>query len=184
MSETQTLLRNFGQVYDNPILLDKTVTEPVCEGFNIALASFQALYIQYQKHHFVVEGAEFYQLHEFFSESYEQVQEHIHEIGERLDGLGGVPVATFSKLAELCAIEQEPDGVFSNRQMVENDLKAEQAMINLIRRQAAQAESLGDRATRYLYEQILLKTEERAYHLSHFLAHDSLTLGFVQPARN
>jgi starvation-inducible DNA-binding protein len=184
MSETQALLRNFGHVYDNPILLDHSVTAPVCEGFNVTLASFQALYLQYQKHHFVVDGAEFYSLHEFFSESYEDVQEHVHEIGERLDGLGGVPVASFSKLAELCCFEPESDGVYSCRQMVENDLKAEQAMISLIRRQASQAESLGDRATRYLYEKILLKTEERAYHLAHFLAKDSLTLGFVQPAQN
>lgn len=66
--------------------------------------------------------------------------------------------------------------------MVENDLTAEQAIIQLLRRLAAQAESLGDRATRFLYEKILLETEERAYHLAHFLAHDSLTLGFVQPA--
>ncbi|MBF2065771.1 MAG: DNA starvation/stationary phase protection protein [Calothrix sp. C42_A2020_038] len=180
MSETQTILRNFGDVCDNPILLDKSITTPVCEGFNVVLASFQALYLQYQKHHFVVEGAEFYSLHEFFNESYEQIQGHVHEIGERLDGLGGVPVASLTKLAELCCFEQEPDGVFSCRQMVENDLKAEQAIISLIRRQASQAESLGDRATRYLYEQILLKTEERAYHLAHFLAKDSLTLGFVQ----
>ncbi|KAF3888844.1 MULTISPECIES: DNA starvation/stress protection protein DpsA [Nostocales] len=184
MSETQTVLRNFGHVYDNPVLLDKSVTEPVCEGFNVLLASFQALYLQYQKHHFVVEGAEFYSLHEFFNESYGQAQEHVHDIGERLDGLGGVPVATFSKLAELCCFEPEADGVFSSRQMVENDLKAEQAIIGVLRRQAAQAESLGDRATRYLYEKILLKTEERAYHLAHFLAKDSLTLGFVQPAQN
>lgn len=184
MSETETLLRNFGHVYDNPVLLDLSVTTPVCEGFNTALASFQALYLQYQKHHFVVEGAEFYMLHQFFGESYAEVQEHIHEIGERLDGLGGVPVATFSKLAELCCFEQEQDGVYNCRQMVEHDLAAEQAMIGLIRRQAAQAESLGDRATRYLYETILLKTEERAYHLAHFLAHDSLTLGFVATATN
>ena len=184
MSETQTILRNFGQVYDNPVLLDRSVTAPVCEGFNVVLASFQALYLQYQKHHFVVEGAEFYSLHEFFSESYEQVQGHVHDVGERLDGLGGVPVATFSKLAELCSFQPESDGVYSCRQMVEHDLAAEQAMISLIRRQAAQAESLGDRATRYLYETILLKTEERAYHLAHFLAKDSLTLGFVQPAHN
>lgn len=184
MSEAQTVLRNFGQVYDNPVLLDNSVTTPVCEGFNLALASFQALYLQYQKHHFVVEGAEFYQLHQFFGESYEEVQGHVHDIGERLDGLGGVPAATFSKLAQLCCFEQEEDGVFSCRQMVENDLVAEQAVISLIRRQAAQAESLGDRATRYLYEQILLKTEERAYHLAHFLAHDSLTLKFVGNGRN
>jgi len=36
-----------------------------------------------------------------------------------------------------------------------------------------------DRATRYLYEKILLKIEERAYHLDHFLAQDSLTFAFV-----
>lgn len=182
MSDTQTLLQNFGQVYDNPVLLDRSVTDPVTEGFNVVLASFQALYLQYQKHHFVVEGAEFYSLHEFFSDSYKQVQDHIHEIGERLNGLGGVPAASFSKLAELTCFEAEPDGVYSCRQMIENDLAAEQAMINVIRRQASQAESLGDRGTRYLYEQILVKTEERAYHLGHFLAKDSLTLGFVQPA--
>jgi DNA-binding ferritin-like protein len=184
MSETQSVVRSFGQVYDNPVLLDRSITTPVCEGFNIALASFQALYLQYQKHHFVVEGSEFYMLHEFFSESYEQVQGHVHDIGERLDGLGGVPVAGFAKLAELCCFTPEDEGVFSCRQMVEHDLAAEQAMIQLIRRQAGQAESLGDRATRYLYETILLKTEERAYHLAHFLAKDSLTLGFVQTTNN
>ena len=184
MSEIQGLLRTFGEVYDNPILLEHSVTAPVCEGLNAALASFQALYLQYQKHHFVVEGAEFYQLHQFFSESYEQVQGHVHDIGERLDGLGGVPAASFSALAQLCCWTPEADGVFPCRQMVEHDLAAEKAMIQLIRRQAAQAESLGDRATRYLYETILLKTEERAYHLAHFLAHDSLTLGFVSASQN
>jgi starvation-inducible DNA-binding protein len=182
MSASDVALRNFGQVYDNPVLLDKSITGPVCEGFNVALASFQALYLQYQKHHFVVEGAEFYSLHEFFEESYKDVQEHAHDIGERLDGLGGVPVASFNKLAELCCFQPEADGVYSCRQMLEADLAAEQAIINLIRRQASQAESLGDRATRYLYEKILIKTEERAYHISHFLAKDSLTLGFVQSA--
>jgi starvation-inducible DNA-binding protein len=184
MSESQTQLRNFGQVYDNPVMLERSVTEPVCEGLNVALASFQALYLQYQKHHFVVEGAEFYMLHQFFGESYEQVQTHVHDIGERLDGIGGVPVASFNKLAQLCCFEPEEDGVFNCRAMVEHNLAAEQAVISLIRRQATQAESLGDRATRYLYETILLKTEERAYHLAHFLAHDSLTLGFVGNGKN
>ncbi|MBK1990589.1 DNA starvation/stationary phase protection protein [Sphaerospermopsis aphanizomenoides BCCUSP55] len=184
MSDTQAVLHNFGQVYDNPVLLDRSVTAPVVEGFNVVLASFQALYLQYQKHHFVVEGAEFYSLHQFFNDSYKEVQDHIHEIGERLNGLGGVPAASFSKLAELCCFEVEADGVYSSRKMVENDLAAEQAIIGVIRRQATQAESLGDRGTRYLYEKILLKTEERAYHLAHFLAKDSLTLGFVQPAQN
>ncbi|OLP18559.1 DNA starvation/stationary phase protection protein [Leptolyngbya sp. 'hensonii'] len=184
MSGTQNLVQAFDQVHENPVALEHSVTVPVCEGLNIALASFQALYLQYQKHHFVVQGSEFYSLHEFFNDSYEAVQGHVHDLGERLNGLGGVPVASFTRLAELCCFTPEGDGVYTSRQMVENDLQAEQALIKVIRRQAGQAESLGDRGTRYLYEQILLKTEDRAFHLSHFLAHDSLTLAFVQSSRN
>ncbi len=174
MAISSTVITPFGQVADNAILLEKSVTEPVCEGLNVALASLQGIYVQYQKHHFVVEGAEFYQLHQYFEESYDATKQHVHDIGERLDGLGGVPVANFVTLAELCCFEQEPNGIYSARQMVDNDLRAEQAIIKVLRRNAAQAESLGDRATRYLYEGILLKTEERAYHLDHFLFPDTL----------
>ena len=177
---TQTLLvQSFGEIANNPVGLDTEIVVPVCEGLNIALASFQALYLQYQKHHFVVEGSEFYSLHEYFQESYDAVAEHAHDLGERLNGLGGTPAASFSKLAELCCFTTEEDGIFQCRPMIENDLAAEKAIIDLVRRQAVQAESVGDRATRYLYEKILLATEERAFHLDHFLANDSLTLAFV-----
>ncbi|MEO1351083.1 MAG: Dps family protein [Cyanobacteria bacterium J06635_15] len=174
MPDTSVVVTPFGEVSDNVVLFEKSTTEPVCEGLNIALASFQALYLQYQKHHFVVEGAEFYQLHQFFEDSYDEVKDHVHDLGERLNGLGGVPAASFSKLAELCCFTPESDGIYRCRTMVGNDLQAEQAVIGVLRRQAAQAESLSDRATRHLYETILLKTEERAYHLAHFLAPDTL----------
>ncbi|ESA32720.1 ferritin dps family protein [Leptolyngbya sp. Heron Island J] len=176
MVSSSALVTPFGEVTENAIALETSVTTPVCEGLNILLASFQAMYIQYQKHHFVVEGAEFYQIHNYFEESYDQVKDHVHDIGERLDGLGGVPAASFSKLAELCCFTPEPDGIYRCRQMIENDLAGEQAIIAVLRRQAAQAESLGDRATRHLYETILLETEERAYHLNHFLANDTLVV--------
>lgn len=169
-----TLIQTFGQVKDNPVGLGSEVSMPVCEGLNLALASFQGLYLQYQKHHFVVEGAEFYSLHEFFQTNHKAALGHVHDLGERLNGLGGTPAASFTKLAELCCFTPEPDGIFAARQMLEHDLQAEQAVIQLLRRQAAQAESVGDRATRYLYEQILLSSEDRAFHISHFLAEDSL----------
>ena len=178
MPVTDTLLQSYGEVADNPILLEKTVTEPIVEGLGVAYASFMGLYLQYQKHHFVVEGSEYYMLHEYFSESYEEVQEHAHDIGERLHGLGGVPALSFGKLADLCCFEPEGDDVFRCRTMIDHDLKAEQSVIEMVRRLASQTESLGDRATRYLLEQVLLKTEERAYHLEHFLTRDSLKLSW------
>ncbi len=182
MSQMQTLVQSFEQIQANPVGLGSEITVPVCEGLNLALASFQGLYLQYQKHHLVVEGAEFYQLHQFFDESYGAVQDHAHHLAERLNGLGGVPVASFSKLAELCCFVPEPDGAYAARQMIVHDLQAEQQIIDLLRKQASLAESVGDRATRYLYEEILLKTEDRAFHLSHFLTEDSLTLAFLRPS--
>lgn len=174
MPGTQSAFRAFNQIEKNPIGLELPIAVEICEGLNIGLASFQGLYLQYEKHHFVVEGAEFYSLHKFFEECYEEVRGHVHDLGERLNGLGGIPAASFSKLAELCCFDPEQDGAFSCREMVEHDLSAEQSLIGLLRRQASQAESVGDRATRFLYEKILLETEERAYHLNHFLAGDTL----------
>jgi DNA-binding ferritin-like protein len=173
---TSAVLQAFGTISNNPVLLEKQVTTPICEQLNRLLASFQVLYLQYQKHHFTVSGSEFYSLHEFFEDCYEAVQGHVHDFGERLNGLGGVPVASPQGLAQLTCFPAEPDGIYPCRQMLENDLAAEQAVLTELRKLCAQADSLGDRATRYLAEQILLKTEERAYHLDHFLAADSLKL--------
>ncbi len=174
MSATTQVVQAFGSVIDNPIQLERSTTEPICDGMNALLASFQVLYLQYQKHHFVVEGAEFYQIHEFFQNCYEKVQDHVHDLGERLNGLGGVPVSSLAKLAEFCCFTQESDDVYRCRQMIHHDLEAEQAIIGVLRRQASQAESLGDMASRLLFEKILLDSEERAYHLDHFLAQDTL----------
>ena len=174
MTTVVGIVQELGVVHDNVVGLDKSTTEPVCEGMNALLASFQALYLQYQKHHFVVEGAEFYSIHEFFQSSGDKVRGHVHELGERLNGLGGVPVASFNGLARFCCFEPEADGAYGCRTMIEHDLSAEQAVIAVLRQQASQAESLGDIATRHLYESILLETEERAYHLEHFLAGDTL----------
>jgi len=173
-TQTSTPMQAWGTVHDNAIALELTQTAPICEGLNVVLASCQALYLQYQKHHFVVKGSEFYMLHDWFQANAQQSQKHVHDIGERLDGLGGVPVSSFAKLAELCCFSPEPDGIFTARQMIEQDLRSEQKLIEVIRRLASQAESLGDRATRYLYDGILLELEERAYHNQHFLEADSL----------
>lgn len=85
---TATLVRAFGEMAPNALGLELQVTTPICEGMNRLLASFQALYLQYQKHHFVVEGSEFYMLHQYFQHSYEQVAGHTHDLGERLNNLG------------------------------------------------------------------------------------------------
>ncbi len=36
---------------------------------------------------------------------YEEVPEHVPDLAERLNGIGGIPAASFAKLAELCCFE-------------------------------------------------------------------------------
>ncbi|MEN9224149.1 MAG: ferritin-like domain-containing protein [Thermostichus sp. HHBFW_bins_43] len=177
MTTSPIVQRTFSEIQDNPIGLGREVAVPICEGLNLVWASLQGLYLQYLKHHLVVAGAEFYSVHQFFNESLQEVQAQAHDIGERLNGLGGIPASGFATLAELCCFSPEGDDVVGIRAMLEADLRAEQSLVDLLRRQAALAESVGDRATRYLYERLLLKAEERAFHVDHFLAEDSLTLG-------
>lgn len=166
--------RNFGEVVGNPVSLEGEVTFPVCEGLNMTLASFHVLDLQYQKHCCVVEGAVSRSLHGFFSESCEEVRKHIRDLSKRLSILGGIPAATFLKLENLRCVDLEPDGAYDCRTMIEHDLKVEQSLISIIRRGATQAESMGDRATRCMYEKILEETEYRAFRLARFLKSTTL----------
>ncbi|UFP94754.1 class I SAM-dependent methyltransferase [Gloeobacter morelensis] len=50
------------------------------------------------------------------------------------------------------------------------------SIMALLRRQIAAVASLGDYASEYHLKKVLLETEERAFHLAHYLADDSLVL--------
>jgi DNA-binding ferritin-like protein len=86
-------------------------------------------YLEYQKQHFAVDGAEFYSIHAFLDERSGAAKGCIHEIGERLNGLGDTPVASFSPLAERCCFTPKTDGIFNCRTILENDLTAEKEVI-------------------------------------------------------
>ncbi len=165
-----------GQVGDNAIDLERSITEPVIEGLNYLLASFYTLYHQYQKHHWVVEGAEFGELHKTFDEYGAQVRGYAELLGERIDGLGGLPVSTPAKLQSMSCFQIEEEGAFDCRTMLVNDLGAEVAILRMLRQQIAASGSLGDYATEHYLKNVLMESEERAFHLGHYLADDSLVL--------
>ncbi|BAC90507.1 DNA starvation/stationary phase protection protein DpsA [Gloeobacter violaceus] len=175
------LRQAFGQLQDNAVGLERSITEPVTEGLNHLLASFYTLYHQYQKHHWVVEGTEFGQLHETFDDYAGETRGYAEDLGERIDGLGAVPVSRPARLQEMSCFQPEDDGVFDCRTMLVNDLGAEQSIIKLLRQQIAAAGSLGDYGTEHYLKEVLLKTEERAFHLAHYLADDSLVLDLDLP---
>lgn len=162
---------------NNPIGLPKHVTAKLIPELDEHLASFFVLFHQYQKHHWLVEGPQFKDLHLFLGELYEEVHKQADRIAERITALGGIPTSNPVEQAKIAYLSHEPEGAFRIRPMLELDRAHEGEIAKHLRKTYQLAERLCDFGTAHLIEEILLDTEDRAHHLDHFLGTDSLERG-------
>lgn len=80
----------------------------VCEILNGRLADEYVLYTKTRKYHWNVTGIEFAQLHAFFEEQYDILEEAIDEIAERVRQLGFMAIGTLDEFKTLSKIKEEP----------------------------------------------------------------------------
>ena len=168
---------------DNPIGLAREVTAKLVSELDRHVGSLFTLFHQFQKHHWLVEGPQFGDLHAFLSEAYQQVHEHVDEIAERITALGGIPTCNPIEQAKISYIDHEPEGVYRVRSMLEGDLNHLDTIAQQLRKTIRLAQDLGDPGTEHLLKQTLLKLEDRAHHLAHYLGFDSLEIGLEKPER-
>lgn len=174
--------RSQDTVEDNPIGLDDDVVQHLLPTLDEIQATMWTLYHQYQKHHWLVEGPQFRDLHHFLEEQYEEVHTYIDRIAERMTALGGIPTSNPVNQATLSHVEHEPEGTFRVREMLEHDRAAEATLAMQLRAAIEQALELGDHGTKRELEKALTKSEERAHHLDHYLGADSLEIGLTAEA--
>lgn len=170
------------EIHPNPIGLDRVVAEHGVRDLNDHLASMVVLFHQYHKHHWLVQGPQFRDLHLYLQEAYTQVHQHFDQVAERITVLGGVPTASPQAQAEAAYIRHEEEGVFPIRLSLQNNLKAEQAIAGRLRLSIVESTSHGDFGTEILLKQILAAAGDRAHHLDHYLAGDSLEDGSTDDA--
>lgn len=164
-------------VEDNPVGLGHEVVEQMLPKLDAIQSTMWTIYHQYQKHHWLVEGPQYRDLHHFFEECYEEVHEYIDRIAERMTALGGIPTSSPVNQAELSHVEHEPEGTFRIHEMLEHDRAAERTLAVEAREAIELAYELGDYGTRRAFEKVLTAAEERAHHLDHYLGEDSLEIG-------
>jgi len=87
------LKQGIDQVVENPIGLALDKTRQVVRALNADLASEYVLYHQYKKHHWLVEGAEYWQIHKLLDEHAGQVLTYADMLAERITALSGVPIS-------------------------------------------------------------------------------------------
>lgn len=174
-----TVEQEYGDVEDNPLMLDETVTRKVIVLLNAHLASLYVLHHQYHKHQWVVEGPQFRELEQLFSMHAEQVEAAAVEVGERVNSLGGVPASTMRKQLEESYLEEEPDGILSIRDMLYRDVDAERTIAIRMRDDIRTATKLGDWGSEDLLKATLEATEKRASFVQKHLERESLDRGLV-----
>ncbi|HKY32440.1 MAG TPA: DNA starvation/stationary phase protection protein DpsA [Candidatus Polarisedimenticolia bacterium] len=167
-------IQAFGQVESNPIGLDRQAVTGIVQALNKDLATAYTLYHQYKKHHWLVIGPQFRDLHLFLDEQAKGALETSDLLAERITALGGVPLSSPAGQQKEAAFTFEEEGHFDIRSSLERDLAAEAALIKDLRQHAILADKGADQGTAHLLRERLIHHENQAHHLDHFLGQDTL----------
>lgn len=172
-----------GTVEANPIHLKKEISEEMVRALDTHLSAMIALFHQYYKHHWLVKGPQFRELHLFFEKNYRDVQEDFDALAERITMLGGIPTSTMQNQEMRSFIESEEEGDHPIRDMIRKDLQDEGMLSEKLRESIARSMELKDFGTEYLLKKTLFSCENRAHELDHFLANDTLEVRIGKPKR-
>ena len=103
-------IQRFGGLRLLPIALSAEAREESCQLLNGILADTMILHALYKKHHWLVAGPTFYQLHLLFDKHADEQLELVDLLAERVQSLGGIAVGDPRHAAELTSIERPPNG--------------------------------------------------------------------------
>src|SRR4029077_4420511 len=117
-------IQKFGTLRRLPIALPDSAKRGSCTALNEILADSMVLYSLYKKHHWLVAGPTFYQLHLLFDKHAEEQTEIVDAVAERIQLLGGIAVGDPRHAAELTTIERPPDGAEPVAVMIDRLLEA------------------------------------------------------------
>jgi starvation-inducible DNA-binding protein len=101
---------------------------------SIALANEMTLYIKTRKAHWNVTGESFMELHKLFQDHYQQLEESIDEIAERIGKLGHKTIGTMIEYSKLAIIKEHPDKYPSSKDMIKELLKDHETIIIELRK--------------------------------------------------
>jgi starvation-inducible DNA-binding protein len=153
-------VQRFGTVRQFPIGLSYEARMDSCQRLNHILADSQILYSLYKKHHWLMRGATFYQLHLLLDKHAVEQLALIDTIAERVQTLGGVAVGDPRHVAEITRVPRPPDGVEEVPAMLSRLLEAHETILIHAHEDAGRAAEAGDDGTNDLLVSEVIRTGE------------------------
>jgi starvation-inducible DNA-binding protein len=153
-------IQPYGKIAKLPIALDEEVCAASAGNLNQILADTMTLRDLYKKHHWQVAGHTFYQLHLLFDKHYEEQNELVDTVAERIQSLGAISLAMAPDIAETTIIPRPPRGREEVPVQISRLLEAHEMLLKEARTMAAQADEAGDDGTNDLLVSDVIRTNE------------------------
>lgn len=153
-------LQRFGSMRLLPIALAADARSDSVEILNQVLADSLILYSLYKKHHWLVRGHTFLQLHELLDRHAGEQLALVDLLAERVQTLGGVAVADPRHVAEMATVPRPPDGAEGVPAMLSRLLEAHELVIAETRRGISRTAASGDAGTNDLLTSDVLRRHE------------------------
>src|SRR6058998_1809716 len=154
-------IQPFGHLVHMPIALSETTCKESVENLNQVLADTITLRDLYKKHHWQTAGPTFHQLHLLFDKHYEEQNELVDAIAERIQMLGGVSLAMAADVAETTIIPRPPRGREEVPVQISRLLHAHEIVLEEARSMARQAAKSGDDGTNDLLVSDVIRGNEK-----------------------
>jgi len=134
------------------------------------LADEYVLYTKTRNYHWNVVGPQFNDLHKFFQAQYEELDDFVDDVAERIRQLGGRSPASLAAFSEAARLKEHPGQPVNARAMLTALLVDHEAVIRTLRVDLATAQDkLGDAGTCDFLTGLMEKHEKMAWMLRAFL---------------
>jgi starvation-inducible DNA-binding protein len=175
-------IQAFGTVRQFPVALSAETRRRSCEALNRILADTQILYSLYKKHHWLVRGATFYQLHLLLDKHAGEQLALVDQLAERIQTLGGIAAGDPRHVAEITGVPRAPDGAEEVPAMLSRLLEAHEIILREAHDAATEAAEQGDDGTNDLLVSDVIRTGElQAWFLAEHLVDTPLVHADTPP---
>jgi starvation-inducible DNA-binding protein len=153
-------IQEVGSVRQFPLGLSRDARMYSCQRLNRVLADTQILHALYKKHHWLMRGPTFYQLHLLLDKHAGEQLALVDTVAERVQTLGGVAVGDPRHVAEITRVPRPPDGVEEVPAMLSRLLEAHEIILDDAHDAAKRTAELGDDGTNDLLVSDVIRTGE------------------------
>lgn len=144
----------------------KTITAML----SVVLADSVLLYTKTRKFHWNVKGQSFMELHKLFENQYNQLEEAIDEIAERINKLGSPTIGTMQEFLDIGNIKESPGKYPDQVSMLTELLKDHETIIKALRKNIDDCEkNMGDAGTTDFMTNLMKQHETIAWTLRRYM---------------